>query len=194
MRLYLTPGTCAQGCHIALIEAGLAFATEIVDLPTHRTASGDYYAVNPKGYVPALELDDGTTLTETTAIGYWTARQAPGLMPEGAHPEARLVEALSFVASEIHRPFMRTFFSPAEAEKVAAAAAIESRMALVAGQLAGPFWLGARFTPADAALWVLVGWAMQDEMAVPEPLRAWHARIAARPTVRAALKAEGLAA
>jgi glutathione S-transferase len=195
MKLYLTPGTCAQGCHIALIEAGQHFATEIVDLPTHRTGDGhDFYAVNPKGYVPALVLDDGTMLTETTAISYWAAAQAPELLPEGAHAEARLIAALAFVATEIHRPFMRMFFSPAEAEKAAARAAIEKRLALVAAALAGPYWLGARFTPADAALWVMVGWALHHALAVPKALRAYHGRVAARPAVQAALRSEGLAA
>jgi glutathione S-transferase len=194
VKLYLTPGTCALGCHIALREAGLAFETEIVDLPTHRTASGaDYYKVNPKGYVPMLVLDDATRLTETTAIGFWAARQAPALMPDGAHPEARLIEALSFVAAEIHRPFMRMFFSPADAEKAAARAAIEARLMLVADDLAETWWLGETFTPADAALWVMVGWATSHEMAVPRTLDAFHARVAERPSVRAAMAAEGLA-
>jgi glutathione S-transferase len=131
MKLYLTPGACSLADHIALTEAGIDVEAIRVDLQTRRTEHGDdFAAVNPKGYVPALVLDDGEVLTENVAILDWVAGEAPHLAPEGRLGRSRNIEMLAFLATEIHRPFMRSMFSPAEAEKQAARQAIGERLTL----------------------------------------------------------------
>ena len=120
MKLYLAPGACSLADHIALHEAGLEFDRIRVDLRTKRTADGgDFTAVNPKGYVPALVLDDGQLLTENVAILCWAAERAPQLAPGGAMGRIRLIEMLAFIATELHKPFVRAFFPTSDAEKQA---------------------------------------------------------------------------
>ena len=106
MKLYFSPGACSLADQIALIEAGLAFDSEAVDIPTKRTASGaDFREVNPKGYVPALVLDDGRIITENIAVLDWIADQSPALRPAGPLGRTRLLEMLAFISTEIHRAF-----------------------------------------------------------------------------------------
>lgn len=194
MKLYLTPGACSLADHIALTEAGIDVEPVKVDLRTRRTEhGGDFTAVNPKGYVPALAFDDGEVLTENVAIMDWVAGEAPHLAPAGRLGRARNVEMLAFLATEVHRPFMRSMFSPAEAEKQAARQAIADRLALVADRLDGDYLFGDDFATADALCYVMVRWARDSGMALPEPLAAYAARIEARPAVQETLRAEGLA-
>ena len=121
MKLYLAPGACSLADHIALCEAGLEFERVRVDLRAKRTEDGrDFNEVNPKGYVPALVLDDGQLLTENVAILYWVAERAPRLAPAGELGRIRLIEMLAFIATELHKPFVRTFFPTSDAEKNAA--------------------------------------------------------------------------
>ncbi len=128
MKLYMTPGACSLADHIALAEAGIAVELVKVDLRTRKTEHGDDFTkVNPKGYVPALVFDDGEVLTENVAIIGWVCDQTPKLTPPGALGKARNSEMLAFLATEIHRPFMRSMFSPADAEKQAAREAIAAR-------------------------------------------------------------------
>jgi glutathione S-transferase len=193
MKLYLTPGACSLADHITLTEAGIDVETVRVDLPTRKTENGDdYAAVNPKGYVPSLEFDDGEVLTENVAILDWVAGRAPALVPPGELGRSRLVEMLAFIATEIHRPFMRLMFSPAEEEKKAAGAAIASRLALLSGRLKGDYLFGSTFSAADAFLYVMVRWAKGSDIPVPAALAAWSERVEARPAVQATLRAEGL--
>ena len=111
MKLYLAPGACSLADHIALHEAGLEFDRIRVDLRTKRTEDGgDFNEVNPKGYVPALVLDDGQLLTENVAILCWVAERAPKLAPGGELGRIRLIEMLAFIATELHKPFVRAFF------------------------------------------------------------------------------------
>ena len=118
MKLYLAPGSCSLADHIALHEAGLEFDRIQVDLRTKRTGSGDdFNATNPKGYVPALVLDDGQLLTENVAILYWVAEQAPKLAPAGERGRLRLIEMLAFIATELHKPFIRVIFPTGDAER-----------------------------------------------------------------------------
>jgi glutathione S-transferase len=122
MKLYYSPGACSLADHIALHEAGLSFEHEKVDLKTKRTESGaDYAAVNPKGYVPALTLDSGETLSENIAILDWIAHQDTALKPTGAMGHTHLLEALAFVSTEIHKSFKPYFSGAGDDEKAKAA-------------------------------------------------------------------------
>jgi glutathione S-transferase len=194
MKLYLTPGACSLADHIALHEAGLAFDRIRVDLRTRRTEDGaDFNQVNPKGYVPALVLDDGQLLTENVAILAWIAERAPELAPAGELGRIRLVEMLAFIATELHKFFVRAFFPTSDAEKQAARDAISKRLGFFAARLQGDYLFGRKASVADAYLYVMLRWAGMQGIEVPEPLPAFARRMEARPTVRQALEHEGLA-
>ena len=194
MKLYLTPGACSLADHIALHEAGLEFDRIRVDLRTKRTVDGrDFREVNPKGYVPALVLDDGQLLTENVAILCWAAERDPKLAPGGAMGRIRLVEMLAFIATELHKPFVRHFFPTSDAEKQVAEDAIRRRLGFVAGRLQGGYLFGSECSVADAYLYVMLRWARMQTLDLPEPLPAFADRMEARPAVRLALQHEGLA-
>ena len=195
MKLYMTPGACSLADHIALTEAGIDVDTVKVDLATRRTEhGGDLTAVNPKGYVPALVLDDGEVLTENVAIMAWIAEQAAHLVPPSPLGRYRNIEMLAFLATEVHRPFMRSMFSPAEAEKQAAREAIAQRLDMLAGKLGGDYLFGDGFSTADALFYVMVRWARDSDFVLPKSLLAYAQRVEARPAVIATLREEGLAA
>jgi glutathione S-transferase len=194
MKLYHTPGSCSQAPHIALNEAGLSFDGIKVDIPTRTTEAGDdFTAVNPKGYVPALVLDDGQVLTENVAILAWVADQAPRLIPSGPLGRIRLIEALGFLTEEVHKPFLGFMFLPGEEVKAINRQAIEERFGYLAGQIRGAYLFGDDFSAADAMLFVMVGWGFGFGIEPPPALAAYHARVAARPAVQATLKTEGFA-
>jgi len=193
MILYFSPGACSLADHIALIEAGLSFSGAKVDLKTHRTEDGrDYLGVNPKGYVPALQFDDGQILTENIAILSWAADRAPSLAPGGELGRYRLLEALAYLSSEVHKAFA-PFFDPSagEAQKAQAEARLGQRLGFLAGRLKGDYLFDA-FSVADAYLFVMLTWAGQRRLSLADPLPAYAARIRARPAVRQALAEEGL--
>jgi glutathione S-transferase len=194
MELYLTPGACSLADHIALHEAGLEFDRIQVDLKTKRTEDGrDFNEVNPKDYVPALVLDDGQLLTENVAILCWVAERAPKLAPSGEMGRIRLVETLAFIATELHKPFVRHFFPTSDAEKKIAEEAIRKRLGFVSDRLQGEYLFGREASVADAYLYVMLRWARMSGLDVPEPLPAFFERMEARPAVRQALQHEGLA-
>lgn len=194
MKLYLTPGACSLADHIALAEAGIPVDIVRVDLQTRRTEHGeDFTAINPKGYVPALAFDDGEILTENVAIMSWVAEQAPQLVPPGPLGKTRNIEMLAFLATEVHRPFMRSMFSPAEAEKRAALEAIASRLSLLADGLEQDYLFGDTFSTADALCYVMIRWARDGDLKLDPKLLAYADRVEKRPAVAATLKAEGLA-
>jgi glutathione S-transferase len=194
MKLYLAPGACSLADHIALHEAGLTFDRVRVDLRTKRTEDGaDFTEINPKGYVPALVLDDGQLLTENVAILYWVVERAPKLAPSGEMGRIRLIEMLAFVATELHKPFVRHFFPTSDAEKKVAEQAIRKRLGFVSDRLQGDYLFGREASVADAYLYVMLRWARMSELEVPEPLPAFCERMEARPAVRLALQHEGLA-
>jgi glutathione S-transferase len=193
MKLYLAPGACSLADHIALHEAGLAFDRIRVDLRTRRTEDGrDFNEVNPKGYVPALVLDDGQLLTENVAILCWVAERAPELAPGGELGRIRLIEMLAFIATELHKLFVRTFFPTSDAEKAAAEATIGKRLNFLADRLQGDHLFGSAFSVADPYLYVMLRWARAQGLTLPEPLPAFFDRVEARPAVRLALQHEGL--
>jgi glutathione S-transferase len=194
MILYYAPGACSLAGHIALHEADLAFDRVRVDLKTHRTEDGeDYFEINPKGYVPALRLDDGQILTENVAILSWIADQGPNPAAAGDLGRYRLLETLAFISTEIHKAF-KPFFSPgaSDADKAAAGQQIEKRLALIADNLDSDYLKGAEVSVADAYLFVMLTWAGKQGVELPGGLAAYYERMKARPAVRLALQHEGL--
>jgi len=195
MKLYLTPFACSQAPHIALNEAGIAVERIGVDIPTRRTEAGDdFTAINPKGYVPALVLDDGEVLTENVAILAYIAELAPQLVPAGALGRIRQIEMLAFLTEEVHKPFLAFMFMPGDEARAAWKGAIEGRFAYLAGQIGGDYLFGDAFCAADALLFVFLGWAQSHHLALDPRLAAYHARVAARPAVRQTIDLESMAA
>lgn len=201
MKLYYSPGACSLSPHIVLREAGLAFEPVLAPTKTHKLPDGtDYYTINPLGYVPMLELDDGTRLREGPAIVQYVADQAPqkNLAPaNGTLPRYRLQEWLTFIGTEIHKSFSPLFMPsmPDEAKKVYRDR-IANRFAFVNGELEGkPYLMGDTFTVADAYLYTVTRWAkpMQIDLAPYPHLAAHQERVQARPAVQEALKNEKLA-
>lgn len=200
MKLYYMPGACSLSPHIALREAGLPF--ELVKVGRDkRTAEGeDFLAINPYGYVPALALDSGEVLLEGPAIVQWIADQAPerGLAPAaGSMDRYRLQSALTLVNSEIHKP-IGSLFNPALSEEAKAATLqrVDARLKTLSGQLGDRPWLvGDAYSVADAYLFVVLAWLRIFKVDLGQwPVLAAHsARVAQRPAVQEALKAEGLA-
>ena len=200
MKLYYSPGTCSLSPHIVLLEAGLPFQAVLASTKTHKLADGtDYYGINPKGYVPLLELDDGQRLTEGAVIVQYIADQVPSshlAPPAGTMERYRLMEWLNFITSELHKGFS-PLFTPGmpEEAKTLARNKLAERLAWVDTQLAGKtFLMGATFTVADAYLFTVAGWAkfVAVDIASLAHLQTFLARVAARPAVQAAMKAEGL--
>lgn len=202
MRLYFKPGACSLSSRIVLIELGLSHEAIKVDTETGRTESGaDYRAVNPKGYVPALELDDVAVITENPAILQYLADSNPkaALAPEaGTIGRVRLQEWLNFTASELHKAFGPFFGAraPEGAEKEKADATLARRIGDVERGLADGrnFLLGDAFTVADAYLFVVLNWSNfigLDLKRWPN-VAAYMGRMATRPAVRAAMTREGL--
>lgn len=203
MRLYYAPGACSLSPHIALREAERQFALERVDLRTHRTASGlDFYTINPKGYVPALELDGpgGVVLTEGPAIVQFIADLVPerGLAPpNGTFARYYLQEWLNFIGTELHKQFGPLFEpdTPARTEE-RARGKVGARLVYLNGALVDRAYLmGETFTVADCYLFVMLRWCERfgiDRQLLPN-LEGYYERIRERPSVVHALEAEGLA-
>jgi glutathione S-transferase len=201
MKLYFAPGACSLSPHIVLREAGLPFDLEKVDLTAKRTKSGaDYTSVNPKGYVPALELEGGQVLTEGPAIVQYIADQKPATKlapPAGSMDRYRLQEWLSFITSELHKNFSAMFKSNTpDAYKEIAKGNIARRLDLIDKSLQGKDYLmGSTFTVADAYLYTILTWAphVGIDLGKWPTIKAYSERVGARPAVRAALDAEAKA-
>jgi len=201
MKLYYAPGACSLAVHIVLREAGYAFELDRVDLAAKTTAGGeDYRQVNSKGYVPALRLDDDQVLTEAAVILQYLADHRPssGLAPPaGDMARYRLMEWLNFIAAEIHKTLGALFNSQATPEwKADRIALFGRRAAWLEAQLAGRLYLmGTAFSIADAYLFTVLRWCglFQIDLGPWPLLRDYMTRVAERPAVQAALKAEGLA-
>lgn len=194
MILYYAPGACSLASHIALHEADLAFDRIKVNLASHRTENGEDYAeINPKGYIPALKLDDGQILTENVAILSWIADQAPNPPAAADLGRYRLLETLAFISTEIHKAF-KPFFSPgaSDHDKAAASQQIGKRLTMIAENLDSDYLNGAEVSVADAYLFVMLMWAQKQGLDLPEGLAAYYERMKARPAVGLALEHEGL--
>ncbi len=195
MKLYYFADGCSLATHIAMREAGMEFEIEEVDVQTRLTGSGrPFPEINAKGYVPALVFDDGSMLTENVALLDWAAQQSDALRPEDGMPRTRQIEALTFVSTEIHRPFLFLFFFVGEAEKPVISGMIAGRFAHLAGRLAGDYMLDDHFSVVDAFLYVMLRWAKMSKMEVSDRFTPYVERIEARPAVQAALRAERLKA
>ena len=201
MKLYYSPGACSQAPHIALYETGLPFEAVRVDLATKRLPGGaDYLAIASKGAVPALELDDGSILTESAAVLHYIADQAPAthlMPPVGTMPYYRELEWLNWLASELHKSFAPLFHPSGEpGARATALATVEANLAYADAQLgAGPWLLGDTFTVADTYLFAILGWTrpFHLDLARWPSLKAFRERAREKPAVHAALHAEGFA-
>ena len=200
MKLYIAPGACSLSPHIVATEAGVNVEIEKVNLAEHKTAGGkDYMTVNPKGYVPALQLDDGSVLTEGPAIVQYLADQKPGsgLIPAaGSIDRYRVQEWLNFIGTELHKNFGPLFNKATpDAVKEGAKANINKRLAYINEKLAGKEYLmGGNFSVADAYAFTIINWTNFvgiDVKAYPN-VAAYMGRVAARPKVLETLKSEGL--
>lgn len=190
MKLYYSPGACSLSPHIVAREAGIPIELEKVDLGAKQTASGeDFRAINPKGYVPAMRLDDGTLLTEGPAIVQYLAERKPdsGLGAE----RYRLAEWLAFLNSEVHKTWSG-LWNP-KAERAPILEKLAPSLAYVEKALQDrPFLLGERFSAADAYLFTLLNWAQWTRVELSPALTRYAERVRQRPKVQEALKAEGL--
>jgi glutathione S-transferase len=202
MKLYYFSGACSLAAHIVAREACLAIDLVKVDLATHKTETGeDYFKINPRGYVPALEID-GELLTEVAALVQYLAEQAPHskLLPAaGTIERFRVNQWLSFVSSELHRTFSPWLWhaETADSTKQAARVKLAARFAELDALFATrPYLTGDTFTVADAYAFTIVNWSnfLKIDLKPYPNLRAFMARVAARPKVREALEAERLIA
>ena len=200
MKLFYAPGVCSLSPHIVLEEAGVAHSLVKTDIRAKTIeGGGDYKTTNPLGYVPALELDDGTILTEGPAIVQYIAAKAPGknLTPAaGSVAHFQMLSWLNFISSELHKGFS-PLFNPAMPEEAKAIARerLLSRLAHVDKHLAGKdYMMGAAFMLPDAYLFTVLRWTvpLKIDLAAYPNLHAFKGRMEARPAVRAAMKAEGL--
>jgi glutathione S-transferase len=199
VKLFYSRGACSLAAHIVLHEMGGKFAVEHVDLKSKQTAAGaDFKKINPKGYVPTLELDDGEVLTENVAILTYLsevkhAAPAPG---SGTMAKYRLLEWLAYISSEIHKTFS-PLFSPAtpDAYKAILHDKLKLRIGYVDAHLAGRHYLfGDQFSVADAYLFVVLTWskAMSVDLSAFANVQGFQQRVAQRPAVQAAMRTEGL--
>ncbi|MDH5539101.1 MAG: glutathione transferase GstA [Rhizobacter sp.] len=202
MKLYYSPGACSLSPHIVLREAGLPFDPVLASTKTHKLTDGtDYYTINPKGYVPLLELDNGERLSEGPAIVQYVADLVPAkkLAPaNGTMARYRLQEWLNFISSELHKSFS-PLFNPAMPEegKAVYRDRVLNRLKWVNEQLEGKQYLmGEGFCVADAYLFTVANWCPRVgiDTAPLQHLAAFMKRMAARPAVQSAMKAEGLTA
>ena len=200
MKLYYSPGACSLSAHIALHEAGLACTPMLVSTKSHQLQDGtDFYSINPLGYVPVLELDNGERLREGPAIVQYIADQVPDkqLAPaNGTLARYRLQEWLTFIGTELHKGFS-PLFNPATPDdyKPLVRERLLQRLQWVDGQLAGKQYLmGDQFTVADGYLFTVTNWAKPTNLDISDlaNLAAYRERVGARPAGQAAMKAEGL--
>jgi glutathione S-transferase len=200
MKLYFSPGACSLSPHIVAHEAGIPLTLVKVDTATKQLADGgDYWAINPKGYVPALQLDDGELLTEGPAIVQYLADRKPDakLVPAaGTFERYRVQEMLGYINSEIHKTYSPLFRPTTSAElRKDREEYLRKRYQLIEQRLAkGPYLFGEQFTVADAYLFTVTNWAnfLKLDMSAFPNLLAFQGRVAARPAVQAAMTAEGL--
>jgi len=199
MKLYYSPAACSLAPHIALEESGLSYELVKVDLRTHKLGNGiDYYTIDPKGYVPVLELDDGERLSEAAVILQYIADNKPGTLAPayGTMERYRLNEWLNFIATEIHKQFGPLWHDETpEPTKATQRATLGKRFELIEETLAKqPYLTGSAFTIADAYLFTVTRWAgpLKVDLTPFPALRKFQERAGGRPKVYSALRAEGL--
>ncbi|MBX9452312.1 MAG: glutathione S-transferase N-terminal domain-containing protein [Mesorhizobium sp.] len=192
MDFFYTPGTCSQAAHILLREAGLAFRAHKVDIFSGKVDDGsDYRAINPNGYVPAIALDDGTLLTENVALLDWIDAQYAEAVSPTPMERYRYLQMLAFLSAEVHKPFVRLFFTESDDEKAYLRQVLAQRFAWIGSAMRGPpHSRCARFSASDAFAYVMLRWAAMVELEVPQRLRALARLVEARDAVRTVLAAE----
>ncbi|HZF78884.1 MAG TPA: glutathione transferase GstA [Rubrivivax sp.] len=201
MKLYYAPGACSLAVHIALREIGVDFDAVAVDLAKHTAADGtDFRAISPRGYVPLLELDDGSRHTEAAALLQYVADLDPAHGLIGAPGSARrlaVVEWLTFVSTELHKAFSPWLWhkETADSTRQAVKDKLATRFAELNALLAEQDYLAGEYSVADAYAFTIINWA--NFLALPltpyPNLKAFLTRVSERPRVRDALRAEGLA-
>lgn len=202
MKLFYFPGACSMAVHIALNEVGATYELDKVDLMGAKTteSGADYLAINPKGYVPCLQLDNGEYMTEVGALLQYIADTNPSsklLPPVGDQNRYRVIEFISYISGELHKNFA-PLFNPETSDEARAATLeiVGKRLSLLNDQLGagGPFLTGEQFTIADAYLTTVLGWAQFVKMDLsPWPnLGAYAGAAMGRPAVQATLKEEGM--
>ena len=193
MKLYFSPGACSLASHIVLQE--LKQPTELVkvDIKAHKTERGDdYYAINPKGYVPALVLEDGELLTENIAVLQYLASRSPSLLPQEGKAKWHAIETLGFVSTEIHKAF-KPMFDPSSSDeaKQKAKDLVAKRLQLLVPKLERQaFITGDTFSVVDAYLFVMLTWSKKQGVEIPTQLQDYAAKLGERESVKAALAAE----
>ncbi|WNY87485.1 glutathione transferase GstA [Leclercia adecarboxylata] len=200
MKLFYKPGACSLASHITLRESGKDFTLNGVDLMQKRLENGDdFFAVNPKGQVPALQLEDGTLLTEGVAIMQYLADSVADrqlLAPAGTIARYKTIEWMNYIATELHKGFTPLFRPDTPEEyKPTVRALLEKKLQYVNASLKDDQWIcGQRFTIADAYLFTVLRWARAVKLNMEglSHIDAYMARMAERPAVAAALEAEGL--
>jgi len=193
MKLYYAPGACSLATRISLHEAGIAAEFERVDVHSKITESGqDYAAINPKGSVPMLVLDDGNAVTENVAILDLLAGHEPKLGLEGPLGRTRMIEMLSFLSTELHIAFKPFFHSATDLEKANASETASRWLGLLTDQMRGDYLFGPQFTVADAYLFAMLRWANTFDVRMQSEMFEYFERVASRPAVRQSLVEEGL--
>jgi glutathione S-transferase len=197
MKLYIYVGTCSMASNIALHEAGIEFEMVKVDKRTKRVGNVDFLTINPKGYVPALQLDDGEVLTENVVVLQYIADLNPAAKlapPAGTIQRYRLLEWLSFINSEIHKSFAPLFYADASEDmKTYSRNHLAKRLEYIAGALGdNEYLMGEQFTVADAYLFTVLGWSPRVGVEIGPKLQSYVDRVRARPHVVEAMTAEGL--
>lgn len=193
MKLYYAPGACSLAAHIVAADAGLPLDLEKVDLKTHITETGaDFRKINPKGYVPVLQLDDSSLLTENGAILPFLGDKS-GAMPDGL-ARYHTLEWIGFINSEIHKSFAPIFQKGSDTDVAKAKEKIRARLELVEEKLSSGYLMGAKFSPPDAYLFVMLRWCEKSDVNLSDlpRLAAFKVRMQARPGTSRALEEEGL--
>lgn len=191
MDFYYSPTTCSQAAHILLHEAGLSFEAHKVDISTGQVEGmGDYTAINPNGYVPALVFDDGVLLTENVAILDWIAGQGAALVPAGEMGRTRHLQMLAFVSTELQKPFVRLFFTEDEGERAYLKETLTKRFRWIGSRMEGEYIFGDQFTASDAFVYVMIRWAAMVEIDLPETLHELARRVERRESTGTVLARE----
>src|SRR5688572_10127809 len=193
MKLDYSPGACSLATRIVLREAGIAAEFERVDVRSKVTESGqDFAAINPKGSVPMLVLEDGQAVTENIAVLGLLAERAPKLGLEGPHGRTRMIEMLSFLSTELHIAFKPFFHSAADLEKANASETASRWLDLLTELMRGDYLFGRKFTVADAYLFAMLRWAIAFDVRMQPEMLGYFERVASHPNVRQSLVEEGL--
>jgi glutathione S-transferase len=191
MKLYYSPGACSLASHIALLEAGLVFELERVDLKSKLTETGaDFNTINTKGYVPALVLDSRDVITENIAVLDWIAGEAPHLGLDGPLSRTQLLQALAYISTELHKSFKPFFTGAGEEDKARANQYINKRLRWLADRKVGRFLFGNEPSVADFYLFVMLRWASRLGIAIPDGLVNLQMRMLDRPQVQSAIDFE----